>query len=155
MIAPDINIAVPVEDLKRRFIFMLQQEGGNFENLFKGFTSLADVLDLPFAKLQLYHRLKETIRFSTHAHLRTVEHYLRHVVYNHTQPVNFQESDFELVIFYNSQLVKFLKKKFPAEYKILLETVDRDLQHVFWFDKAIPFWVKDNYMEVDTDSKSV
>jgi hypothetical protein len=155
MIAPDINIAVPIEDLKRRFIFMLQQEGGEFSEVFKGFGSLADVLDFPFSKLPLYHRLKETVRFSTHADLRTVEHYFRNVVYNHVEPQNFQDSDFELVIFFNSQLIKFLNKRFASEFKTIRAAIDKDLHHVFWFDKTIPFWIKEAYMEIEVESQLV
>lgn len=155
MIAPDNIIQVPIVDLKRRFAFMLQQEGGEFKDLFGRFNSLAEILDFSFDKLPIFFRLKETIRYNTVHDLKTVEHYFRHVVFNHTVHEQFQPVDFELVLFFNSQLVKYIRERFPKDYIFIQEAIAKDLKHVFWFPKEVPFWVKEEYETLEVEAQAV
>lgn len=146
MIQSDIIIDVPVEDLKRRFEYMLQMHDFNFQFSF-GNPSLQTVLNFPFDKLPIYNRLKEMIRMVTVHKLVTVRDYLKFVTFNHTPPLNFKTNDFQLIVYFNTQLISFLKASFRDDFLEFEKQTKARLDGATWFEKDIPFWVNPTYIQ--------
>lgn len=145
MLALKIESAVPLDDLKRRFEYMSFEEKISIESIISSTNSFQDVLNFPFVKLPLYHRLKETIKRSTIFNLDNIDDYFKYVVYNHTNPFLFNEQDYELVVYVNSQLVGAIQKKYKNQIELYMSKLQSDLDSAVWFDKTIPFWVNTQY----------
>lgn len=145
MLTPDVIIDIPVADLERRFKFMLETQGFSFEKEFNQARTLADALDYPFEKLPIYARLKALIRLSMVHELKSLEDYLRFVVFNHIEHKSIQPVDFELILYFNTKLLSYLMRKFPGDYEIMMRNFSDRLAPAFWFDKSVPFWYKSDY----------
>lgn len=147
MIYPDAKPNISIDDLKRRYNFMCQLEEFSFENSLGRNTSLAGILGYEFKKLPLYHRLKENIRFSVVFDLKCIEDYLKFVVFNHCECPKLQPVDYELVVYFNTQLLVYLHKVQPSDTLKMLEKLHQRLAPVFWFDKSVKFWINPEYCE--------
>ena len=145
-IAQDLIETIPLVDLKRRYDFMMLNEGGSISEKLDKCKSLAEVLKYSFEDLSLYWRLKESIRRCTVHSLDNIEDYFKFVIYNHAEPKALQPIDYELVVYFNSRLLAYLMKRFKTETTGFLKYIEKTLEPVTWFDKDIDFWIKAEYM---------
>lgn len=131
----------PVQDLERRFNYMLIIHNFSFEKKLGKLNNLPEALQYPFNDLPIYDRLKELIKQSTVFPLRTLEDYIKFAAINHLPTTLFKQQDIDLIIYFNEKLLNFLEIRFPNEYKTFIESLINRLKPAFWFDRDTPHWL--------------